>query len=77
MKKTVKKNCTDGIVDGVKGIIEELTEADTDKKLFIKSLMKIFTILLSTKFNSLQKIRKIIKLSTEIGINLWPEQEQQ
>ena len=78
-----KKDCTGGIVDSIKDIIdfvlkdfEQLTETDKDKKSFIKDLIKIFAILLSTKCNSLQKIKKIIKLSTEIGINLWPEQKQ-
>ena len=55
----------------------KVTEADKDKKSFLKNLIKICTILLSTECNSLQKIKKIIKSSTEIAINLWPEQNQQ
>ena len=55
----------------------EVTEADKDKKSFMKNLIKIFTILLSTECNNLQKVKKIIKLSTEIAINLWPKQYQQ
>ena len=35
----------------------------------------MFAILLSTRRNSLQNIKKIIKLSTEIAINLWPKQK--
>ena len=63
-----EKGCADGIIDSVKDKIdsvpkdfEELTEADKDKNLFIKYLIKIFAILLSTKYNSLQKIKNIIK----------------
>ena len=55
----------------------EVTEADKNKKSFMKNLIKIFTILLSTKYNSLQEIKKITELSTEIVIDLWPEQNQQ
>ena len=55
----------------------KVTEADKGKKSFLKNLIKIFTILLSTECNNLQKVKKIIKLSTEIAINLWPKQYQQ
>ena len=70
-EKNSEEDCSGGIVDSVKDIIdfvlkdfEELIEADKDKKSFIKNLIKIFTILLSTKCNSLQKIKlSKIKLS--------------
>ena len=74
--KNREKNCTDRIVGSLKDIIDselndfvELTESDKDKKSFIKNLIKRFTLLLSTKCKSLQKIKKTIKLSTEIAIN--------
>ena len=52
------------MLDWVLRDFEELTEADNDKKSFVKNLIKIFAILLSTKCNRLQKIKKIIKSST-------------
>ena len=74
--KNREKNCTDRIVGSLKDIIDselndfvELTESDKDKKSFIKNLIKRFTLLLSTKCKSLQKIKKTIKLSTEKAIN--------
>ena len=74
--KNREKNCTDRIVGSLKDIIDselndfvELTESDKDEKSFIKNLIKRFTLLLSTKCKSLQKIKKTIKLSTEIAIN--------
>ena len=33
----------------------------------------MFTILLSSKDNSLIKIKKIIRVSTKIALDLWPE----
>ena len=48
-----------------------------DKKSFIGGLIRIFTILLSSKTSSLVKIKKVVRISTEIPLNLWPEKKQQ
>ena len=61
------------ILDEFKDLIEE----NEDKKSFIGGLIKIFTILLSSKDNSLIKIKKIIRVSTKIALDLWPEQKRQ
>ena len=61
-------------------ILEELKEfvqENEEKKSFVSGLVKIFPILLSAKCSSLAKIKKIVKTSAEIAINLWPEQKQQ
>lgn len=52
------------VLDSVLRDFEELIKTDKDKTQFIKILIKIFAMLLTTKCNSLQKIKKIIKSST-------------
>ena len=56
---------------------KELIVEGKDKKNFIGDLIKIFTILLSTKTLTLTKIKKVIRRSVKIALELWPEQKQQ
>ena len=58
-------NSTDGVFEflaeisnQVQGEFDELLGEDTDKKRFLKSLSKIFTLLLNTKVNTAEKIKK-------------------
>ena len=46
-----------------------------DKKSFIGALIKIFTILLSSKTATLTSIKKVLRVSTKIALALWPEQK--
>ena len=55
---------------------KELIGECKDKKNFISGLIKIFTILLSTKTPALTKIKKVIRTSVKIALELWPEQKQ-
>ena len=61
------------ILDEFKKLIGEIK----DKKNFIGGLIKIFTILLSTKAPTLTKIKKVIRTRVKIALELWPEQKQQ
>ena len=61
------------IVNNVKSEFEELID-DGDKKKFLKMLSKIFTILLSVKADSSEKIIKIVKLTISTVLKLWSEQ---
>ena len=47
---------------------EEILAENGDKKSFIDGLVKIFTILLTTKFSSIKKLNRIIKTSPETVI---------
>ena len=71
--------------DGAFSFIENLTNKlqaefdetigeDGDRRHFIKSLTRIFAILLNTKVNSVDKIKKIIKIAVNTVIKLWSEQ---
>ena len=55
---------------------KELIGENKDKKNFVSGLIKIFTILLSTKIPTLTKIKKVIRASVKIPLELWPEQKQ-
>lgn len=55
---------------------EELIAKSEDKKYFIGGVMKILTILFTTKCSSVSKLRKIIKPSAQIVIKPWTEPKQ-
>ena len=55
---------------------KELIGESKDKKNFIGGLIKIFTILLSTKISTLTKIEKEIRGKVKIALEVWPEQKQ-
>ena len=55
---------------------QELIGESKGKNNFIGGLIKIFTILLSTKTPALTKIKKVIRASVTIALELWPEQKQ-
>ena len=73
----------DGFGDKVKEIIQELfeefkdrLEPDQEKGQFVKALIRIFSILLNTKANSETKIKKRIRTSAQLALELWPEPKQ-
>ena len=79
---TENKDSTDVIIDIITEIFQpildefkDLIEENEDKKSFIGGLIKIFTILLSPRTTSLTKIKKVIRISTKIVLDLWPEQK--
>lgn len=66
----------DKIKDILLPIVEEFEELIAENK-YNKSLIKTFTILLTTKCSSINKLKQIIKIRAEIAIKLLPEQKQQ
>ena len=55
---------------------KELIGESKDKNNFVSGLIKIFTILLRIKTPALTKIKKIIRTSVKVALELWPEQKQ-
>ena len=53
---------------------DELLGEDTNKKRFLKSLSKIFALLLNTKVTTAEKIKKIIKIALETNVKIWSGQ---
>ena len=76
-KQKQKLNSEDGVVTLFEDIFqpvldkfEELIGENKDKKNFVGGLIKIFTILLSTKTRTLTKIKKVIRTSVRIALEL-------
>ena len=78
------KELTDGVFDLLSSIsdsvqeeIDELISGDSDKKCFLWALSRIFALLLNTKVNTAEKIRRIFKIAIETAIKIWQEPKQQ
>ena len=74
---------TDGVITLFKNIFQpildefkELIGKSKEKKNFIGGFIKIFVILLRTKTPALTKIKKVIRTSVKVALELWPEQIQ-
>ena len=78
------RDSTDGIfdvlgetADFVQEDFEELVEISSDKKHVIRALTKIFTLLLNTKVDTVEKIKKILKITIDTTLKLWQEPKRQ
>ena len=70
LRDTIKK-----IFQSILGEFTELIGENNDKKLFIGDLIKMFMILLSSRTKVQIKIKKVLRVSTKIAVDLWPEQK--
>ena len=75
-----EKDSTDGLGDTIKEIFQpildefkELIGENEDKKSFIGALIKIFTILLSSRITTLTKIIKVMLVRTKVALDSWPK----
>ena len=50
---------------------DELIGEDTDKKRFVKALTQIFALLLNTKVDTADKIKRILKIAIETTLKIW------
>ena len=50
---------------------DELIGQDTDKKRFVKALTQIFALLLNTKVDTTDKIKRILKIAIETTLKIW------
>ena len=64
------------IDDSVQEEFEELVAISNDKRRFIKALTKIFTLLLNTNVDSIEKIKKIIKITIDTTLKIWQKPRQ-
>ena len=53
---------------------DELLDGNNDKKRFLRSLTTIFALLLITKVDTPDKIKKILKIAIEETIKIWSGQ---
>ena len=50
---------------------DELIGEDNDKKRSVKALTQIFALLLNTKVDTADKIKKILKIAIETTLKIW------
>ena len=50
---------------------DELIGEDIDKKCFVKALTQIFALLLNTKIDTLDKMKRIPKIAIETTLKIW------
>ena len=82
-KENNDKDSTDGILDfldqisdSVQEELDKLLSGDSDKKRFVRALSKILALLLNTKVDIVEKIKRIIKIAIETTLKIWQEQRQ-
>lgn len=73
-----KSDATDSVFDVLSDLaeslqkdFEELIEADSDKKIFMKVLSKIFELLLNANVNTIAKSKRTLKIAIETTLKLW------
>ena len=65
------------IADSIQQEFEKLIGIDSNKKMFVRNLSKLFAILLNTDYDTAKKIKRVIKIAIETTLKLWPEPRQQ
>ena len=61
---------TENLVKNLQAEFDETLGESGNKRLFIRSLTKIFTILLSIKADSTEKIRQVVKIAIDAVIKI-------
>ena len=65
----------DILTKGYKKILMKLLEETPKKKNMLRSLMRIFTLLLNTKVDSVNEIKRILKIAINTTLRLWSGQK--
>ena len=83
-KKNNDTDSTDSIFDFLSQIsnsiqeeFDELLSGESVKKRFIKAMSKIFALLLNTRVDTADKIKRIIKIAIQTTLKIWQEPKQQ
>ena len=74
------QDSTDGIFDLLSSIsdsvqeeFDELISGDSNKKHFLQVLSRMFALLINTKVDTAEKIKRILKIAIETTIKIWQE----
>ena len=65
----------DGVADTFRSILEQfqqLSGLTSDKKAFLRNLSKLISILVRGNYNTVEKIKKIIKITIDATLGLCP-----
>ena len=78
LTEEIDTDSTDGVFDLLENLtnrlqedFDELIGEDTDKKRFVKALTQIFALLLNTKVDTADKIKRILKIAVETTLKIW------
>ena len=77
-KKNNDMDSTEGIFDFLSHISNSVQEEfdkllSRDSNKFVKAMSKIFALLLNTKVDTAEKIKRIIKITIETTLKIWQE----
>ena len=61
------------ISDSVQEEFDELISGDSNKKHFLQVLSRMFALLINTKVDTAEKIKRILKIAIEMTIKIWQE----
>ena len=61
------------ISDSVQEEFDEVISGYSDKKLFLRALSRIFALLLNTKVDTAEKIKRNLKIAIEMTLKIWQE----
>ena len=82
LEKCTDTDSTDGVFDFLETLtnrvqedFEELIGEDTDEKRFVRALKNIFALLLNTKVDTADKIKKILKIAVKATLKIWQKQK--
>ena len=64
----------ENLVNNLQAEFDKTLGENVDKRLFVRSLTKIFTTLLSVKAESAEKIKQMIKIAINAFLKLWSGQ---
>lgn len=64
------------ISESIQEDFKEVVGISNDKKAFVRTLAKIFLLLLNTNVNTNGRIRKIIEIAIETTLKIWQELRQ-
>ena len=78
LTEEIDTDSTDGVFDLLENLtnrlqedFDELIGEDTDKKRFVKALKQILALLLNTKVDTADKIKRILKIAVETTLKIW------
>ena len=63
-----------GLSDRVQKEFDELLKGDIDQRLFVKALTHIFAVFLNTKVDTVDKIKRILKIAIKTTLKIWQDQ---
>ena len=78
LEKNIDTDSTDGVFDLLQSLANRVQEdfdgligEDTNKKCFVRALMRIFTLLLNTKVDMAEKMKRILRIAVETTLKIW------